>query len=316
MGLAALFIIIFHFWMPLTNTMIEASIYRSTYIGVDIFFLVSAYSLSKREHINYLEFIRNRLLNVYLPFVIMAIICAIYKRWNILQLLKVVSGVEFFTKGGGSFLWFAIAIMLIYLMAPGVIILKNKTGWKAGALVILAWLIIVVVLQYVFDYSTIFIMLNRIPIFVLGLCYEDIKRVLGKCESACIVTGLILGGIIIYFCCSNVRISKPITDIYYLFVIPFTVAFVLLFDYLSDRINLQEGLLGFVGSFTLEIYGMQMIFGYAIETKIFKFLRVLILILPIAKIITFVLTVFILILLAWAFNLLKKYLMGKIVKRG
>ena len=61
---------------------------------------------------------------------------------------------------------------------------------------------------------------------------------------------------------------------------------------------------------------MQMIFGYAIETKIFKFLRVLILILPIAKIITFVLTVFILILLAWAFNLLKKYLMGKIVKRG
>ncbi len=78
MGLAALLILAFHFWMPLTASPIEANLYRSTYWGVDIFFFVSAYSLSQRKHISWLQFVGNRLIYVYIPFAVMAVIAAIY----------------------------------------------------------------------------------------------------------------------------------------------------------------------------------------------------------------------------------------------
>ena len=43
MGLAALLIVIFHFYIPFTGTKLELTLWRATYIGVDLFFFVSAY---------------------------------------------------------------------------------------------------------------------------------------------------------------------------------------------------------------------------------------------------------------------------------
>lgn len=82
MGLAALLIMIFHFYIPVTKSPFEMAFYRASYIGVDLFFFVSAYSLSQREKISFVPFMKNRLCNVYVPFLVMAGICAVYKKWT------------------------------------------------------------------------------------------------------------------------------------------------------------------------------------------------------------------------------------------
>lgn len=311
MGVAALLIIIFHFWMPLTTSVVEASIYKCTYLGVDIFFLLSAYSLARREELIYGQFIRNRFKNVYLPYVVMAIICAVYKKWSIAQFLRVVSGIEFLNKGGGAFLWFAVAIMLLYIVAPGLLRLKSRFGWRAGVISLVAWLIIVSVLQVGFSYTTIFILLNRIPIFIVGLYYEEIKKLiyaLKKWSMPLILAGLVVGSVIVYMYCGNVRISRPIVDIYYVFVIPFTLSLVLLCDYISQQKTIsKKGILDFIGSFTLELYGLQMIFGYPLETKLFRVIKGIVS-LNLAKLLTFILTACALIILAWLFSKLMKRL--------
>lgn len=318
MGFAALLIIIFHFWMPLTTSVVEASIYKCTYLGVDIFFLLSAYSLAHKDEINYGQFVLNRLINVYLPFVLLSIICAAYKKWSITQLLRVISGIDFFKKGGGAFLWFAVAIMLVYLVAPALIRFKMQFGWKAGAMCLIPWLLIVCVCQFWFGYTTIFILINRIPVFLLGIYYEDIRKRIcidKKNSVILILVGLVAGALLLYFFCGNVRLSKPITDIYYLLVIPFTLSVVLLADYISLRVDsfkkrVPGRVLDFIGSFTLELYGIQMIFGYTIETKLFRLIKATSIDIALAKLITFIVTVAILVVLAWLTSIILHKLKG------
>jgi len=307
MGFAAILIVVFHFWMPLTTSVIEAGIYKCTYLGVDIFFLVSAYSLSNRRNSSYLEFIANRLLNVYVPFVVMAIICTVYKQWTAPYLIKVLCGVEFFRRGGGSFLWFAIAIMLLYLITPFVIRLKDKYKWQTLVIVLALWLLLVCVLQFVFEYTTIFILLNRIPVFLAGLYYEDIRKILESKWAAVVITaGIIFGAWELYKWGGNVRLSKPITDFYYLIAIPLVISIVLLFDFISQKVTAKNYVFGFTGGFTLELYGIQMIFGYDIETRMFRLMKQTTMPMPLAKMGTFLLTASILILLAWLFSIPKK----------
>lgn len=131
MGLAALLIMIFHFYIPFSGLKAELVIYRAAYIGVDIFFFVSAYSLAQRDRIEYWKFVGNRLLSIYIPFVLFAVVAGFYEKWKYPRFFKVISGIEFFKRGGGSFLWFFVAIMLIYLIAPFLIKLK-KTFWIKG----------------------------------------------------------------------------------------------------------------------------------------------------------------------------------------
>lgn len=306
MGLAALLIVIFHFWITITKSPIEATIYRSAYIGVDIFFFVSAYSLAQRKEIKYGSFILNRLLYIYLPFIIMAGICGIYKHWTIKRFWTVVSGAEFFNKGGGSFLWFTVAIMILYLIAPLFIWIKGKFNFKAIPIFFALWGILVWLLQYVLHYKEIFILINRLPIFVIGMYYDDIRKLkLGKFKLPVILAGLICGGYLIHRFCGTIRLTKPITDIYYLIAIPFILSLVGLFDYISSKIHFRNLPLQFIGGITLELYGMQMIFGFDIENKILKSLLKTSLSMELKKLYAFLLTLLSLILIAWLFHLPK-----------
>ena len=119
MSFSALMIIIFHLWINITkpNTniyLIETYLRYIGYIGVDIFFFLSAYSLAKNEIDNYLNFI------------IFGVIAFFFNKWSFLKLLKIIFGIEFLTKGGGSFLWFIPAIMIIYVFLPLYKKLDNK----------------------------------------------------------------------------------------------------------------------------------------------------------------------------------------------
>jgi len=313
MALAAILILIFHFWMPLTASLIETNIYKSTYLGVDIFFFVSAYSLSQRKHISWLQFISNRLLYVYVPFAVMCLIAALYKGWTLQKLVLTLCGVSFFVAGGGSFLWFAIAIMIVYMVAPGMLVLREKFGYWSALIVMATWLVLVCALQFGVGYTNVFILLNRIPIMLLGFFYDDIRKLLAKRYALVgIVAGLIAGAFITYNFCGNVRLNKPIAEVYYILVIPFTVSFIMLIDYISARVSFGCKPLEFIGGFTLELYGMQMIFGYDIEKAVFRNLKTVI---PMtaAKLVSFLITACALILIAWVFSLPKKYL-GRVQK--
>ena len=271
MGLAALLIVFFHFYIPFTNHTAELVIYRAAYIGVDLFFFVSVYSLAHREKTAYLSFLGNRFLNVYVPFAVFAAIAGFYQKWQLSRFFKVISGVEFFERGGGSFLWFFVGIMFLYLIAPFLVELKRRLGLKGLALMLSGWLVLALIFQYVLENRNIFILLNRLPVFFAGMYYGEIRKIpLGKFKLPVLVIGLILGGFLIKEYGSLTRLNKPFYDMYYVIAVLFILALVGLWDYVSSRIKIRKSPLGFIGKLTLELYGLQMIFGYDIENMFLK----------------------------------------------
>lgn len=271
MGLAALLILIFHFYIPFTKNAVEMTIYKAGYIGVDLFFFVSACSLGKQKKVAYGSFLWNRINNTYVPFVILAVIGAVYKHWSPVQWLKVISGVEFFQRGGGAFLWFCIGIMLVYLLAPALVACKTRLGWKAFPIFMAGWLVIALLLQYVFAYKPLFILVNRLPIFFIGMYYEEIRNIKwGAMRWPLILIGLGAGAYLVALWGATVRLNVPLTDMYYIIAIVFTVALVALFDALSRVVPFGNKPLQWLGGITLELYGLQMIFGYDLEAWFIK----------------------------------------------
>lgn len=309
MGLAALLILVFHFYIPFTGTDFEKSLYKGAYLGVDIFFFVSAYSLSRRGIYSYFGFLKNRLLKIYVPFVLFSVVGFIYGKWEITRFLKVISGVEFFTKGGGAFLWFFIGIMIFYFLAPFMVKAKFKFGFPAMGVMLLLWLALVVLLEYVFKYRPLFILVNRLPIFVLGLYYDRIRDVMHTKAGVIISTlGLICGYAAVYKYASFQLLNKPVYNTYYIVALPFVFFLIVIWDYVSDRATIKNVPLNFLGGFTLELYALQMIFGYKIETSVLGKLTIF-------KPCAFWITAVILVVMAWLVNITYNAFTRKIFKR-
>ena len=74
--IAALLILIFHLWIPVTGSNTENFLRQISYIGVDIFFFLSGLSLVK-PIVSRKAFYLNRFKNVYLKFAFFAVFAAI-----------------------------------------------------------------------------------------------------------------------------------------------------------------------------------------------------------------------------------------------
>lgn len=304
MGLAALMVVLFHFYIPFGNSAFETYMFRSTFIGVDLFFFVSSYSIAsrnKREPFSGKAFILNRLELIYAPFVFLAIVAAIYSKWDILRLVKVIFGVEFFERGGGAFLWYFIGIMLIYFLMPLFVLVKNKCKTPGLVVLLVFWLVLSIVLQFVFKYTKAFILVNRLPIFFLGLYYDEtigllMNKLKKPLQFVVIAMLFTVGSILTYKFSVASRLNKPFGDMYYVVAIPLILATAMLVNFVvilvSDKY--KSIILSFIGGITLELYGLQMVFGYDIELFLLKFVPV--------KQLAFVGTVLILILMAFIFN--------------
>lgn len=167
MGLSALLILFFHLYIPFTTSALELSLQRSAYIGVDLFFFLSAYSLGRKTKINWRAFFHNRFCVIYLPFVLFAVFAFFYQGWKFKRLLEVVSGVEFLRRGGGSFLWFFPGMFLFYFMTPLWLRVKEAFS-KSGLLVMLmGWLLLAVFVQFVLKQNQLLLLIHRMPIFSL-----------------------------------------------------------------------------------------------------------------------------------------------------
>lgn len=301
MTFSALLILIFHLWINITNFQIEVFIRQLCVIGVDLFFFISAYSIAKKEKIDYKIFIVDRFIKIYLKFIIFAIIGAIYFKWSIIRFIKIILGIELFIRGGGSFLWFIPAIMIIYMILPLYIKVDSKHPKITSFVTILVYLIISISISLFTTYSSIFILTNRIPIILLGYYFAkyNVMEYLNNNKIKywiVTITIIILGIIISYLVYINHFKVSWFKDLFYILFIPFSIGLVLLLDKIkANKISIL------ISSITLELYAIQMIFGFKLANIIFKFINIKLL----SNILTIIVLIIIALLIKNLFNLIE-----------
>lgn len=269
MFISALMIIVFHLWINIFNSNIENYIRYICFIGVDIFFFISAYNIGNRKEIDYKKFIKNRLGNIYIKYIIYAIIAFIFYKWNILKLGSVLVGIDFINRGGGSFLWFIPAIMIVYLLLPLYKKIDLKYERKTPVLFSIIFIIISIFIS-ITGYKSLFIFTNRIPIILIGY-YFGKDKLFDKLHNNKKIYYLIsillfiVGNIISYLIYINHISFNYFIDIFYIMAIPLTMGLIFIFDLIKSNMVID-----IIGNSTLEIYAIQMIFGSKITLFIYN----------------------------------------------
>lgn len=293
-------ILIFHLWINITSFKIESYIRWICIIGVDIFFFISAYSISKRKIINYKEFLINRFINIYLKFILLTIIYAVYKQIDIVVFIKTILGIELFESGGGSFLWFIPAIMIMYILLP--LYKKIDNNKYVLPIICVIYLTLVISISLLTDIKTIFIFINRIPILLCGYYFAkyNIFEKLSKKSYYILASILTIGGLVLTYNLFINRINVEwFYDINYIINIPLIIGVILLFDCIKTN-----KLFDVIGSSTLEIYGLQMIFGFKIANEIYRITD--------SRLLTNLLVIIVIIvlsmLLSYSFKKIKEYI--------
>lgn len=176
MGFAALWILFFHEWIPVLEghwKAYEVEVFWKTigFCGVDFFLFLSGMGLvyAIRKH-NVLTFYKRRLLRVFIPFLVIAVVMALAQEWSFGTLWCNLLGVNFYTKSIYSFLWFGPAILTLYLVFPLYYYFFNKASSKVQftlcALVV--WLVISIVVDDIMR-GDLYGFTNRIPVFLVGI---------------------------------------------------------------------------------------------------------------------------------------------------
>lgn len=296
MTISALFILIFHLWINVTASQIEIYIRQLCVIGVDIFFFIAAYSVSKQDKMDYKDFIVNRFNKIYLRFIIFSLIGAIYFHWSLSRFIKVILGIELFTKGGGSFLWFLPAIMILYITLPLYKKIDSIHPKATFFITTIIYLILSISISIFTSYEAIFIFTNRIPIILIGYYFakyqviEYLRMNELRYWSITIITFLI-GLIISYWVYITHFKGMWFKDFFYILYIPLIIGIILLID----RVK-KHHLVQLISSITLELYAIQMIFGYKLTNIIFLWTK--------NKIITNILMVIVIIFIAFVIGYL------------
>ena len=253
--IAAFQILFFHLWAPITSTQIEQFILKTAYVGVDMFFFLSAYSLAGRE-IDYVPFLKDRVLKLYAKFAFFVLIMALFsKSFGVIRAVKSLMFIEFFQRGGGAFLWFIPAILIFYAVYP--LFLKWNSRFKV-IWVLLIWLVAGVFSEHVLSYTAVFIFTNRIPVILAGYLFKTYCTGNNILRRSWVVL-IPLGVLLLYMYGFKVRLNFPIKDMFYVLTIPTVLGLVMLSSYVK-KYAVTESL----GSITLELYAVQMIFGQRI----------------------------------------------------
>lgn len=263
--IAALQILFFHLWAPLTSTQIEQFILKTAYVGVDMFFFLSAYSLAGRE-IDYVPFLKDRVLKMYAKFAFFVLIMALFtKSFGMIRAVKSLTLIEFFQKGGGAFLWFIPAILIFYVVYP--LFLKWNSRLKV-LWVLLIWIALSVISEYAFSYTAVFIFTNRIPVILVGYLFRRHCGAGGDKHANVPLTSIfahswivliLIGTLLLYMYGFKVRLNFPIKDMFYVLAIPTVLGLAILSGHIK-----KSALIDALGSLTLELYAVQMIFGQKI----------------------------------------------------
>lgn len=270
MAFSAIQILIFHLWIPIfPGNVIEDFLIRTSYVGVDIFFFLSAYALSGKKTEKYFSFVFTRFKAVYIKFILFAVIAFLYAGWELPHLGKVISMRDLFQKGGGAFLWFLPAIMIFYAAFPLLQSCEQRHRYITLLTAVVIWTGIAAFATF-YKITSIFIYWNRIPVFLLGFYLgtcKAFKKLLADNRNK-LLTGLACitgGGCLMYFFGYRPRLQVPFCDMFYVVGIPVSLGLVLLTSFVPAKLIIK-----WIGSSTLEMYAVQMIFGYDFANWAFR----------------------------------------------
>lgn len=256
---AAILILMFHTWIIFTNSRIETYIIRIGYIGVDLFFFLSAYSLADKE-IDYFSFIKNRFSIIYVKYFFYIIIASVFFKWKFKKFISLLFFVEFFKRGGGAFLWFVNAILIFYLIYP--LFIRWKCKYKY-IIVLTVWFILSYILEKYLGYNKIFIFTNRIPVILVGDFYKK-----NKTNPIFNIMMLPLGMLLLYKFGFEYKLNIPLNSFFYLTAIPAIVGMVQLGSYVPEC-----KVINYLGKATLEMYAISMIFGPKLIIKLYNLMN-------------------------------------------
>lgn len=176
MGVAALWILFFHEWIPTMEGhwrayAVECFVKQIGFCGVDFFLFLSGMGLVYAiQKYNVITFYKRRLMRVFIPFMVIAVAMAIVQDWNLATWASNLFGVNFYTKSIYSFLWFGPAIYTIYLLFPVYYYFfakaPSKYQFTLGAL--LVWLALSIWASDVMR-GDLYGFTNRIPVFLVGV---------------------------------------------------------------------------------------------------------------------------------------------------
>lgn len=251
-AIAGILILLYHCWIPLfaggtTIGNIERFILTSSFWGVDIFFFISAYTLSARPVTDYPAFLFNRSVRL-LPLFLIALL---------------------FKK----FLWFIPAIMIMYVLFPPVYKACIKKPGVSFVLLIAVWAGITYLVLGVIKPSQDFgIFLFRIPCIILGAYAPAFEgKLTKKLKISAGIVLLILGTAALYEWGYLHRLNIPFRGTFYLVGIPSTIGIVLLVSVIADHFSSR--VFEKLGEMTLELYFTQMVMGTFLINTFFGLFR-------------------------------------------
>lgn len=202
MGVAILCIMVFHTTDIFVVPIFMASIQKTGYLGVDIFFFVSSYGLyySMQKTTSLKEWYLRRLKRILPTFWLISITMGLVKGWSLYEHLREETFFGFFLPWTNRdvyydvIFWYIPAALLFYLLFP--------LFYKYRRLILLGYIPIVILSYAVSTIVSSFLgsrgwapyipgFLGRIPVFILGLIvaeYEDkIREKLSVSSTALLV---------------------------------------------------------------------------------------------------------------------------------
>ena len=279
MGFAALWILVFHEWIPTFDrwpriAMAENYLQRIGFCGVDIFLFLSGigmvYSIGKSDSLP--VFYYKRIKRILFPFLFVALLRCVTESWHTAEFWKNISGINFYWKDIYTFLWFVPMIVTFYLLFPPYYKFfsgsSNKLLFTCGALML--WLICTLYVRDVMR-EDLFGFTNRIPIFLTGIFAGGVSRerevVFDRLLWGVLILMCILGGYLAYLSCfrgmyllvpaSECCIPNILMAVSLSFLIPGALYLI------SEKWRIRavgrvvSGILSFYGMFTLEFYCIQ-----------------------------------------------------------
>lgn len=321
MGLAMLYIILFH----ITFLKVRFGIGLIDFFagsgnsGVDIFIFLSGlgmiYSLSKNFKLK--EFYKKRLLRIYpgyIPLVgLYSLVCMKAGLCSIRLLLANCAGISFwFSSSPCAFNWYVPAILLFYLLTPGIFLLLKNGGTRqrnAVILCVLAILLLIINIDFI-KVKRLNVAFSRFPVYILGMLagfWLLEKRSIRKSEYDSLIP--------IFFVCILLAYVKshwhiPIIGWHWLLYAIIMPAFCLIASRIMTRVNAGSPVMRFL-SWT----GKNSFLIYLLNIIIVRFIRMFFLHSPENTPLTYnlyaLVSTALVFLLVYLYLSFKKYLMRK-----
>ena len=284
MGVAAIIICVFHEFLPVSSSgsslfEIEEFVLRVSFYGVDIFLVLSGMSVvfSLKKNSSVLRFYGRRAVRI-LPFYLLSGIVMIFtEHWTIKDYFLNMFGIRFFTTDVNAYLWFVIAIIVLYLLAPWYqkIIEKTKKPVIVTMVTFVIWYVLSVCLRDVIR-GDLYYLINRVPTFIIGMMIGNLikngYKITYRSVFWMIMASLYIVGWVLSYA-NNYYGYIDLFGVYLSFVPTFALGlssaylFAGIIDLINSKIIIR--ILEFFGSFCFELYIVQRLF----DAQLHYFLR-------------------------------------------